>query len=190
MYPALILAGGASSRMGQDKASMIVGGLPMIVRVAHSLRGAGCSPIIVAVRNGYQRQEIWGLLSHLTEIEFVLDRGAERGVVSALQSALRVCLERGIDEIQLAPCDIPWVDSNIIKRLKREKDCPIVIPRSTRLEPLLALTDVQRLLQAIESRPPNSSLQNIMCSVPHRVIMMGDLEALSFKNINRPSDLA
>ena len=37
MFPALILAGGASVRMGRNKATMIVDGAPMIVHVAHAL---------------------------------------------------------------------------------------------------------------------------------------------------------
>ena len=58
MYPALILAGGASKRMGRNKATMIVDGSPMVAKVAHALRDGGCKSIIVAVRDGFQRQEI------------------------------------------------------------------------------------------------------------------------------------
>ena len=84
MYPALILAGGASKRMGKNKATMIVEGDPMIVRVAHALRDAGCQSIIVAVRDGHQRHEIMGALRHLTEVEYILDNDLERSAKSGL----------------------------------------------------------------------------------------------------------
>ena len=73
MFPALILAGGASKRMGKNKATMIVDGSPMIVSVAHALRDAGCQSILVAVRDGHQRQEIMSALRHLTDVECILD---------------------------------------------------------------------------------------------------------------------
>ena len=53
MYPALILAGGASKRMGKQKATMLIDGVQMVVRVAHALRDGGCSTIYVAVRDGH-----------------------------------------------------------------------------------------------------------------------------------------
>ena len=71
MHPALILAGGASTRMGVQKASMLVGGSQMIVRVAHALRDGGCTTLYVAVRDGYQRLELMDSLAHLTDVEFI-----------------------------------------------------------------------------------------------------------------------
>ena len=73
MHPALILAGGASSRMGRNKATVLVDGVAMIVRVAHALRDAGCRPIYIAVRDMFQRQEVLAVLGHLTDVECVLD---------------------------------------------------------------------------------------------------------------------
>lgn len=43
----VVLAGGASSRMGVDKAFVDVDGLPMISRVVAALRAGGCEPITV-----------------------------------------------------------------------------------------------------------------------------------------------
>ena len=68
MYPALILAGGASTRMGVPKATMIVDGSQMIAHVAHALRDGGCTTLYVAVRDGHQRLELMNSLSHLTDV--------------------------------------------------------------------------------------------------------------------------
>lgn len=41
----IVLAGGASRRMGVDKATLVVGGKPMVVSVADALWEAGCCPV-------------------------------------------------------------------------------------------------------------------------------------------------
>jgi molybdenum cofactor guanylyltransferase len=41
----VVLTGGASVRMGVDKATLVVGGKPMAVRVADALWEAGCHPV-------------------------------------------------------------------------------------------------------------------------------------------------
>ena len=92
MYPALILAGGASSRMGIPKATMLVAGSQMIVHVAHALRDGGCTKLYIAVRDGYQRMELKDSLSHLTDVEFILDGGVERSAKAGIKSALQLSL--------------------------------------------------------------------------------------------------
>ena len=76
MFPALVLAGGASTRMGLPKATMLVDGSQMIVHVAHALRDGGCTKLYIAVRDGHQRLELMSSLTHLTDVEFILDEVA------------------------------------------------------------------------------------------------------------------
>ena len=187
--PALILAGGASRRMGQDKATMIVEGVTMIERVAQTLKSAGYTRILISVRDGYQRQKISGMLSYLSGIEFVIDENMERGALPALYSAMKTCKMLGIDEVQLAPCDLPWVTPDVFVRLQNEKMRRLVMPRSSRLEPMLALTDVSSLIDAFDAAPKRSSLRDIMRRVPHQIIPMSDLGALCFRNVNSQKDL-
>ena len=187
--PALILAGGASKRMGRDKATMVVEGVTMIERVAQALKSAGFARILISVRDGYQRQKISGMLSYLSGIEFVIDRNVERGTLPALYSAMKTCKMLEIDEIQLAPCDLPWVVPDVFIRLHNEKMRRLVMPRSSRLEPMLALTDVSSLIEAFDAAPKRSSLRDIMRRVPHQIIPMSDLGALCFQNVNSHKDL-
>src|SRR6476659_4382687 len=44
-WSAVILTGGASRRMGRDKALLPVAGVPMAVRVAYALRAAGADDV-------------------------------------------------------------------------------------------------------------------------------------------------
>ena len=186
MYPALILAGGASKRMGKNKATMIVEGDPMIVRVAHALRDAGCQSILVAVRDGHQRHEIMGALRHLTNVEYILDNDLERSAKSGLKSALRICADRGIQRIQLAPCDTPWIDSQVFERLQDGSQA-VIMPKGERLQPLLSLVDVGVVLAALDRAPMRASLKNTLRTVPNEIIVFDDNRC--FRNVNAPGDL-
>lgn len=186
MYPALILAGGASKRMGKNKATMIVEGDPMIVRVAHALRDAGCGLILVAVRDGHQRQEIMGALRHLTDVEYILDNDLERSAKSGLRSALRMCSDRGLERIQLAPCDMPWIDSRVFERLQGGSRA-VIMPRGEHLQPLLSLVDVEVALGALNRASIRASLKNTLRTVPNQIIDFAD--NYCFRNVNTPSDL-
>ena len=186
MYPALILVGGASKRMGRNKATMIVDGSPMVAKVAHALRDGGCKSIIVAVRDGFQRQEIMGALSHLSDVQCILDNDLERSAKSGLRSALRECVEMGIERIQLVPCDMPWINSQVFERL-REGSRPVIMPRGEYLQPLLSLVDVKVALGALEQAEMRASLKNTLRSVPCQI--MDFAEGSQFRNANAPADL-
>ncbi len=186
MYPALILAGGASKRMGKNKATMVVEGSAMISRVAHALRDAGCTSIFVAVRDGFQRREIMGALTHLTDVQCILDNDLERSAKSGLRSALRECAEMGIERIQLAPCDMPWIRPQVFERL-REGSRPVMMPKGEHLQPLLSLIDVKTVLAALERAEMRASLKNTLRSVPCQIIEISD--KVCFRNINSLSDM-
>ena len=186
MYPALILAGGASKRMGKNKATMVVEGSAMISRVAHALRDAGCTSIFVAVRDGFQRREIMGTLTHLTDVQCILDNDLERSAKSGLRSALRECAEMGIERIQLAPCDMPWIRPQVFERL-REGSRPVMMPKGEHLQPLLSLIDVKTVLAALERAGVRASLKNTLRSVPCQIIEISD--KVCFRNINSLSDM-
>ncbi len=185
MYPALILAGGASNRMGTSKATMLVEGSQMVVRVAHALRDGGCTTLYIAVRDGYQRLQLMGALSHLTDVQFVLDDGVERSAKAGLKSALQICKSNGVSRIQLAPCDVPWINSDVFKRL-REQTRAVVMPRSKQLQPLLSLVDVDVVLRVLNDAKPRDSLKRILRTVPNIVIDFEDVRA--FRNINSLDD--
>ncbi|HYW50449.1 MAG TPA: NTP transferase domain-containing protein, partial [Gemmatimonadaceae bacterium] len=52
---AIVLAAGASSRMGRNKLLLDVGGVPMVRRAVETVMHAGASPVVVVVGNDEQR---------------------------------------------------------------------------------------------------------------------------------------
>src|SRR5262245_66026418 len=53
MIPGILLAAGASTRMGRPKALLPLGGVTFVRRVLDTLKSAGLSEIVVVVRPGH-----------------------------------------------------------------------------------------------------------------------------------------
>nr|AIE99642.1 Molybdopterin-guanine dinucleotide biosynthesis protein A (mobA) [uncultured marine group II/III euryarchaeote KM3_115_A12] len=202
--PAVILAGGASTRMGQEKATMLVDGVTMVVRVAHALRDAGCSPLLISVRDVEQRSRLAGILSHLADVEFVLDDSPHRGSRHGLITALHRCVDNNWLRVQLTPCDVPWLDNRLVSILWSNfpnVGCRLVLPRSAPpgstgadgLEPLLAAVEPVALLAAFTDADNDARLVDVMRRLPHRVVSEDEWQNAGIKpecflNVNQMKD--
>jgi len=102
----VILAGGAASRMGRDKALVEVSGRPMVEWVATAL-GSVTDRLVVVGRSGT-----------LAGIECVPDdHPARRGPLAGLATALRI---GGGEPVLLVAVDQPWVRSGTLQHLLRQ----------------------------------------------------------------------
>jgi len=116
-----VLAGGASSRMGTDKAFIEIDGEPMVVRAVGALHAGGAAPVLV-VGGDQARLSALGL-------DHVPDRypgeGPLGGVITAL--AVRDPLDgSGPDAVVTLPCDVkapdPTAVRSVIERLADAAD--------------------------------------------------------------------
>ena len=111
-----VLAGGASSRMGADKAFIEIGGEPMVARAVGALEAAGAAPVMVAGGDGARLRALG--------LDHVPDRhpgeGPLGGVITAL-GALDTLAGSGTDCIVTLPCDAkapdPAAIRSVIQRL-------------------------------------------------------------------------
>jgi molybdopterin-guanine dinucleotide biosynthesis protein A len=127
-----------------------------------------------------------GALSHLTDVQCILDNDLERSAKSGLRSALRECAELGIERIQLAPCDMPWIRPQIFERLQ-EGSRPVMMPKGEHLQPLLSLVHVDVVLAALERAEMRASLKNTLRSVPCQIVEISDKAC--FRNVNSLKDM-
>jgi molybdopterin-guanine dinucleotide biosynthesis protein A len=96
---AVILAGGASSRMGRDKAWLEFGGRPLLVHVV-AIVAECCRPIVVAARVG---QALPPLEHRAVErIDDALDDG---GPLVGIIAGLTRLSERGVERAYIGSCD-------------------------------------------------------------------------------------
>ena len=103
---AIILAGGKSSRMGQDKASMILGGKTVIQHVIDNLFFVFEEIFISGNHNNYPISK--GIIKDVT---------TQKGPIGGIRSALEFCQE----DIFVCSCDMPFVSSDLIKNILQKK---------------------------------------------------------------------
>ncbi|HUW20102.1 MAG TPA: molybdenum cofactor guanylyltransferase [Sedimentisphaerales bacterium] len=127
---AIIMAGGGSTRAGQDKSMLPIDGEPMIGHVYDRLSGH-FDQVIVSANDPSK----YGFLG----VEVVADRVMGRGPLMGIASALRA----STSEVNFViACDIPTFDMGLVRRLLREAgDHDAVIPRTGQgqYEPLFAV---------------------------------------------------
>ncbi len=179
----LILAGGRSSRMGTDKALLEVDGDVCINRVAVTLAEAGLEPIRVAVASAEDIERYGERIDPSLQVEWVVDSFPHSGPIEAIIEALvdPVCE----NTLQLAPVDVPWLESGLLYELERGiGEEPVAIPFSEgRWHPLLALVRPEVAGLIGEDRRP---LHVQMTEIRHSVVVAPPHVV---RNVNHPADL-
>lgn len=157
MYTALILAGGLSSRMGQDKAFMH-GGIP---RLAKELRQSGCTKIIVLC-GSEERVEL-----------FDEECWPDPGDAVCLAEVIRWAINKLEGVIQLVPCDAFLVSSKFFT----EMNIGVPLDGEGRRQPLLAR--IGKKSEIIHSNRIETMFQNIpsvkLPKVLHEIKNFNDL---------------
>lgn len=106
----LVLAGGRSSRMGVDKASMThPDGRTLAKRAVDLLSNAGCGEVFVSLRAD---QEI--PVGFPEEPKLIRDSDESRGPLSGILSAMA---ERPDSDWLVVACDLPRLDESTLKNL-------------------------------------------------------------------------
>jgi molybdenum cofactor cytidylyltransferase len=119
----IILAAGASSRMGTPKALLEFRGETFIARLIRVM-SAACSPVIVALGHDAEAIRAAG-----AGAEFAVNPDPSRGQLSSLQCALALVPEQA-EGFLFQPVDCPAVDAETVKRIAAVlREHPLVIPR-------------------------------------------------------------
>jgi molybdopterin-guanine dinucleotide biosynthesis protein A len=177
----VILAGGGSRRFGEDKALALLGGVPLVARVAERAR----PQVDGLVLSG---RPIAGL-----DLTVVADRTPGEGPLAALSHCLAWAATQAYPFAATFPCDAPFFPADLVARLRREiggADCVMARRRGqghyafglwrTAIAPKLAAA-VEGGLRSLRE----------VDTVLARVYADFDDEGRDpFFNINRPEDLA
>jgi molybdopterin-guanine dinucleotide biosynthesis protein A len=145
-----VLAGGASTRFGSDKASFLVDGVPLAVRTARVLEAGGCGPVTVI---GRHRRALVGVEQ---EIEPEGPRHPLWGVAEALRHG----------DAFVAPCDLPDLTPAIVAALRnaraRAADQPLLGVFPAALRPrCLALARAGSPVRALADDPSGAAILDV-----------------------------
>ena len=126
---AVILAGGKSSRMGQDKAFLKVGNRTIVEYQLQRL-----SPLFEELLLSTNLPEKFAHLGLETVQDFIPDRGPLVGIYSSL-------LKARYSHLFAIACDMPFISPGLITYMKEDcKDYDVTVPETERgLEPLHAI---------------------------------------------------
>jgi molybdopterin-guanine dinucleotide biosynthesis protein A len=192
--PGVILAGGLSSRMGQDKARIRLGGASLIDRAARRLRPQVSALAVNA--NGPVLFEPGEELPVFADLDATRS-GPLGGVLAALDHTKRG--HPDASHVATVPTDSPFFPGDLVARLSRAVDTPerIVAARSPSgphpvfaLWPVALMDDLAEWLASGGARRVRSYLERHQArevAFPMVETARGDFDP--FFNINTPDDL-
>ena len=199
----VILAGGQSRRLGQDKAVADFGGEPLLRRVIRravaglaSGDGDGAVDVVVAVSDARRAAALPLAPEYRIAIDPCPGGGALGGIYSGLAAA-------GADWALVVACDLPFLSPPLLRYLAGQRRqagigaVAAVVPLiGGRPEPTHAIYS-RRCLPAIRARLAAGQLKaaGFLDDVAVRYLNEAELrrhdpQLLSFYNINYPGDLA
>lgn len=182
---AVLLAGGKSSRMGQDKATVIFRGRPLWERQLGTLRTLDPDKISVSA----QVDPPW----RPREIDFVADAQPARGPLSGIAAALSCASS---DHLLVLAIDMPLMTNDYLRGLCQRvaPDCGIVPMSEERAEPLAAVyprsvSDNFAAALSGNDFSLQALLRNLIGAGRLLPISVSDEEKALFRNLNEPGDL-
>ena len=180
----IVLCGGKSSRMGQAKAPLPIGGETMLGRVVRIV-GEVVSPVVVVAAVG---QELPALPEGVVVLrDETPDLGPMQGIVAGLRY-----LEGRADAAYVSSCDVPMLRADFVRRMiELFGEAEIAVPFvEARPHPLAGvyrigvLTSAERLLA-----DGNRRLTMLMERAPTRLVRFDELgEVESLRNVNTPEE--
>ncbi|MEP6661679.1 MAG: molybdenum cofactor guanylyltransferase [Acidimicrobiales bacterium] len=180
LFTGAVLTGGGSTRMGRDKALIVVDGVALAVRTATVLRDAGASAV-VAVGGDVDALVALGLDART---DLYPGEGPLGAILTAFDAA-------STDLVVVLACDLPSVDAATVRRLLETiADHAAAVPITDRAHPLCAVYRVSGcaalLGQALAAgeRAVHRALEVV------DVIRVDLPDPGVLRNVNRPGDLS
>ncbi|GAB1430281.1 molybdenum cofactor guanylyltransferase [Ignavibacteria bacterium] len=177
-----VLAGGKSSRMGQDKGLMLFRDKPMISHILEKINLLHLPLKIIANNNDYKQ------FGYETVKDIIKDKGPMGGLFTAFHNTKA-------DFVFLFACDMPFISVEAVQKIIAETDDDDVTVASVqnKINPLFAIYKTT-LCDNISKRMASNKLKMLefIESVKYKKVEMYDLTARNaalLMNINSIDDL-
>ena len=180
-----ILVGGASRRMGRDKAVLDFGGQPLLERIAGELSAIASAVSLVGARQPY------------SSFKNVPDVHQHWGALGGIHAALMAAKTRWA---AVVACDLPFVTSELFERLatfaNHTVDTVVPVQPDGRPQPVCALyrrttclPEIEKLVATGEHTP-----RALLANVRTRYVKFPEIRDLPeaehfFFNVNTPAEL-
>lgn len=178
VFSAAVLTGGASRRMGRDKALLEVGGVPLAVRVAGVLHAAGAAEVM-AIGGDLDALRARGLDARADPRQ---GQGPLAGLLSALDEARH-------DVVVVVACDLPDLEPGVVESLVAGLGtADVACARTDRRQPLCVVWRRDR------ARPVLAGAYDVGERAIHRawrdlVVVEVPVDASLLRDVDEPGDL-
>lgn len=195
----IILCGGQSRRMGQDKGSMIIQNKPMIKHILSTLNNHIDEAIIVL--NDQVRvdkyTEFINPEKYTYSITFLKDKIKSKGPISGIMTGLS---EIKSDYALILPCDSPYVSEDYIQTIfsQIDTDYQAIVPyhdENNKLKTSEPLHSIYKkdIITEIEKLVNEDALhiKGLIEKIATKFILIDNkkIEKKEFRNLNRPEDI-
>jgi molybdenum cofactor guanylyltransferase len=174
----ILLAGGKSSRMKQEKGLVLLNGKMMIEHILDKIKLLSQNILIIAHHPDYQQFNV------PVVADLVADCGPMGGILTALHYTKT-------DKNLVLSCDIPFISSEILSTLMANAGDELVLAASHqgKIEPLCAVYDRRCLPFFSESIQQNQlKMMLLLEKLAAKTMDFSESESC-FKNVNTPEDL-
>ena len=188
MTPAIVLAAGASTRMGRPKALLQAGERTFIRAILDTLRDAGIPDAVVVVREGDA-----AVLAEVAAAGFgriATNRRASEGQLSSLIAGLDAIDGPAIDAALVTLVDVPWITPSTVRVLLARaavSGAPILraVHQGRHGHPVIFK---QRLFDALRRADPSAGAKAVLRANPIEDVEVPDPGVA--EDIDTPEDYA
>lgn len=187
MFAAIILAAGASERMGYPKALLPYQGRPFLTGISDACVAAGIDLRVVVL--GYYADKILAELD-LADVVVTRSENLAAGPIGSIRAGVRALATHPVDAALIWPVDRPHVPVAAVSALLdafRETHRPIVVPtfEGRRGHPILV---GRALFEELLGAPDAEGARAVVRRDPGRVanVEVGDVSVL--EDFNTPED--
>lgn len=115
---AVVLAAGASTRLGEPKQLVVVDGEPLLLRTVRVAREAGCDPVVVVL--GFEAQRMRAALGGMPVL-FAENANWHSGMGSSLRRGMEALadIDPGIAGVLVLVCDQTALSAEVLRELRR-----------------------------------------------------------------------
>ena len=174
----VVLTGGSSSRMGADKAFVMVDGRPMAIRVVDALREGGCGTVVC------QGGDVDGLR------ELGLDAYADTSPGDGPIAAIVDALQRIDGAVLVAACDLPDLDAASVQAVIAAASgsvAPVLVGEADGRRHLLSYWNEGAVAALVQVRADGARSYH---DALDRIGAVGlPVPAAAVRNVNHPDDL-
>ena len=178
---AVVLAGGASRRMGRDKATLEhPGGATTMVEYTVGVLTSRCSPVFVIAAPGQALPAL--------DAEVLRDEIRGVGPLLATGRGLRAAAAAGLERAFVSAVDMPFLSAEVIDELAGHRGVDIVLPWDGRDHYLAGIyrADLADHIDALVAAGERSMRALADSAVTQRIVLPA---GPALANVNSPADL-